>query len=146
MRGAFVNTLLLLSRSIPVVLLLVIYWVGLFIGTHIPTSQLNPIEGPLSDKTIHFYAYAGLGFLATWSIARMRGRRFLLFLFTMVVIIVFGALDELSQPLVNRSCSFYDWVADALGAIFGGIFYIVLSWLLHSSAKNTVKQKEASSE
>jgi hypothetical protein len=35
-----------------------------------------------------------------------------------------GAMDEITQPYVNRSCDFFDWLADASGIIF-----VVLVWL-----------------
>jgi VanZ family protein len=33
------------------------------------------------------------------------------------ICLLYGAIDELTQPLVGRFCSFDDWLADASGAI-----------------------------
>ncbi len=146
MRGAFTYTLLMFSRSIPVVSLLVVYWIGLAIGTHTPVSAVQVVTTSVSDKTIHFYAYAGLGFLAAWAVTRLWGRRAVLALVAVVVVILFGAVDELTQPLVHRQCDFYDWVADTLGAILGALMYVTISWMLHSLAKKRENQSEAPTE
>ena len=42
--------------------ILTVYWIALFIATHIPMPQLPDLPEH-SDKAMHFVAYAGLGFL-----------------------------------------------------------------------------------
>lgn len=105
------------SASAVIGLVLAVYWVALFYGTHmrLPTDFL---PGQL-DKVIHFASYAGLGVLLL-SLRAMRGtypwtsvfRRWLL-------LAGYGAFDELSQMPVNRTPDVKDWFADIVGAACG---------------------------
>ncbi len=90
------------------------YWVTAFTLTHIP--RVPPVGARGGDKTAHVIAYALLGalvYLSLWSGGRVRGFAALV---TLGVALAYGALDELTQPLVGRSCELGDWVADAAGA------------------------------
>ena len=110
--------------------LLAVYWLAMFIGTHWPTTP-QFIHGN-SDKIWHFFAYAGLGAMcsAAWALsrptilARLALRHCLLIV---LVVAVYGALDEITQPLVGRSCELLDWSADSLGACAG---VAAVQWLL----------------
>jgi VanZ family protein len=87
-----------------------IYWITIFALTHVPVTI--PKRGP-GDKTIHFVVYAILGVLLWLSI---KPRRWMIP--AMVgMLMVYGAIDELTQPLVGRSCEFNDWLADSAGAV-----------------------------
>ncbi|MFO7946640.1 MAG: VanZ family protein [Armatimonadota bacterium] len=46
-------------------------------------------------------------------------------------VVAFGLLDELHQlPLLTRSCSMWDWLADAAGALVGiGIAYLYVTYV-----------------
>jgi VanZ family protein len=96
-----------------------IYWLSIFTFTHLPPSKLP--ETHVSDWVEHFVAYAVLGLLLCaslrvtrprWSIPRVA-------LLALSILLIYGAVDELTQPLVHRICSLDDWFADALGAAAG---------------------------
>ncbi len=99
-------------------LLLGLYWPVMFISTHIkiPHGHLSGMR--VSDKTLHFVAYFILGLLFWLAFYRktrpsLLDKRFYLTLFTLTA---YGALDEISQKLVGRTCSGYDLLSD-----FGGV-------------------------
>ncbi|HZZ73569.1 MAG TPA: VanZ family protein [Pirellulales bacterium] len=120
---------------------LILYWIGLCVGTHLPphTPILHWIDG-LWDKALHFSGYGGLAFLLalTWALARQRrhsgpkvggasfaqrcGRFFaqrtpcLNYLLIWTVVVAYGSVDEPTQPLFQRDCDIFDLLADALGA------------------------------
>ena len=94
------------------------YWMALFVSTHtpIPKGMLPP---QVSDKTLHFVAYFGLAYLlALWCSTKspLTGKRAVaLFL----LLLAYGAADELLQLAVNRNADVYDWLADISGAAAG---------------------------
>lgn len=103
------------------------FWVTVFVATHLP--RLPRAVGRVSDKTLHFAAFAVLGYLLSWVLAS-RSRSVVLHALTVLAIIaIYGAVDELLQIPVGRRCDFYDWVADMLGAT-GGLAVFNLGRLL----------------
>lgn len=97
--------------------LLAAYWIAMFVGTHLPRVPKALAEQ--GDKLLHIGAYAGLALLLTlWRFSRgtvTPGQ----IVRDAVGIAAFAAFDELTQPLVGRFCDFWDWVADATGAVLG---------------------------
>jgi VanZ family protein len=92
------------------------YWVALFTLTHLPRVP-KAISSSLGDKAAHFLAYsvlAGVLYLAIWASKSRRGRPAAL---VIAITFAYGALDELTQPFVGRSCDFVDWLADAAGVL-----------------------------
>ena len=102
-------------------LILTGYVLALVTGTHIPLiDPLLKVEVDNFDKVLHFSAYAVFAFLlaTTWQLSSgILNTRHLVWAW--LALVAFGALDELTQPLVNRDCSVWDLTADALGAAVG---------------------------
>ncbi|MDB5389893.1 MAG: VanZ like family protein [Planctomycetaceae bacterium] len=106
-------------------LLLAGFWLGMFIGTHLPKVP-QPLR-KISDKTMHGSGFAFLAYLLTWATYRkpMSATRHWIFILTSIA--VYGALDELLQIPVGRHCDFNDWLADMAGAFVGlSMFYLGL--------------------
>lgn len=98
---------------------LLAYWLTLLVATHVPKdTPLMP--GPNSDKLAHVGAFAILAWLfaMTWqaSTGYLTGAHLRWGWF---VITLFGAFDEVTQPLFGRQASIADWLADGAGAILG---------------------------
>jgi len=88
-------------------------WLIAAIGTHIPIEHIPETE--CSDKTLHFLGYAILAssfLLAMWSRGISRKKRILR---AIIILLIYAALDEITQPLVNRHASVLDWLADGAG-------------------------------
>lgn len=110
---------LLYRRKITVVLLL-FYWPVLSVLAHIPIPQLVRRAG-VSDKSLHFLAYLVLVFLLWFAVSsdkKVNWRRGAAWLILLVVAL-YGAVDELSQPLAGRTCDMMDLVANLVGALVG---------------------------
>ena len=101
---------------------LVIYWITLFILTTIPTAVVPQLFDE-QDKFEHFGAYLLLAVLLTLSLhmqKRFSILAFNAFLFSLIFVLLYGAVDELHQLFVpGRYCDFYDWLADAIGGSIG---------------------------
>ena len=101
-------------------LVLAVYWVALFIGTHVPVPpDVLQIAG--SDKTLHFLAYLGLSLLIAVCV-RPRGWTYL---WVLLGLAAYGALDELLQISVRRTADIVDWLADVAGVAVGLAAYAV---------------------
>jgi VanZ family protein len=71
------------------------------------------------DKILHFLEYFGFSLLIVRALPLSASVAL-----GVGIAVVFGGLDELYQQFVpGRDSSIADWVADALGAVLGGIFY-----------------------
>jgi VanZ family protein len=107
----------------------IIFCLGIFVESSFPTNAYPKIEFELSDKILHFIIYFVL-FLAFYYSFNNQSKFFALNKFSLYIALLFtalyGASDEFHQYFVpGRSCEFYDWLADLLGAIFGLILLLV---------------------
>ena len=101
---------------------LVVYWIALGIGTHLPGGFVGT---PLvSDKVLHFLAYAGLSFLIAMLLPLLGIRDSRVYLAALLVAVGYGAIDELGQiPIPGRNADVVDWLADVAGAVTGVMCY-----------------------
>ena len=119
-------------------LCLCLYWLGIFVGTHLPSNSLPSVR--MSDKLVHAGAFAGLAFLLAWAIPSSRPVRHAVIV--LVVATTYGCLDELTQMFIpGRTCDRWDLLADFIGACLGlATYFVVRSILLISSAGRALIQ------
>jgi VanZ family protein len=109
-------------------ILLVIYWIAVFTGTHLPKVH---IPGPQNtDKVIHFGAFTVLAFLMAWAIPTRMGQPNWNVLISAAVCMSYAAFDEFTQIPVGRTADLNDWLADCAGITFGLTVYLVTRTLL----------------
>lgn len=105
---------------------LVVYWSLLFVLTHVPkvprhfapeTGNLAEFAHKYGDKFAHFSGFFILTVLLA-CVMIQKSRRSLRWLSLVLLIVsLYGAIDELSQGLVrNRHPDLLDWLADLAGA------------------------------
>jgi hypothetical protein len=102
------------------IILLTLYWLTLIILAHIPMPQYVRKAG-VSDKSLHFFAYLILTFLLWFSIRPDEKVSWRKSSFWLVFIIVtgYGAVDEVVQSLVGRTCDAMDIAANITGILTG---------------------------
>jgi VanZ family protein len=108
-----------------------VYWLAMFVGTHIPSYQ-PPGPGGF-DKIEHASAYCGLAIMLSVAVAIVwrTGAAALLAVFAIGAI--YGAMDELSQLFViGRSCDILDWFADLTGLAAGITLFSFAHWAWRS--------------
>jgi VanZ family protein len=123
-------------------LALACYWIALFIGTHVPIDRIPIVQGS-TDKLAHIVAFAGLTgiFAITWRLTI--GRLTLTHaVWIWLIVVVYGVLEELTQPFAGRVASAWDLLADSSGALIGLTVYSVLpqSWFNDAT---TIKSEAA---
>ena len=109
---------------------LALYTAGLVTGTHLP-PEIGP-EPLIPDKVIHFGAYLGLAWLLGLTLAS-RGRRVWV---AVPLLLVFGAVDELTQIPVGRTADVWDWLADAAGIMVG----TTIAWAMTRADDSSTSQ------
>jgi VanZ family protein len=109
---------------------LTLYWLALFVTTHIP-SRLATFPGASTDKLVHLSAFAMLALLlaTAWQLSMGQfGLRHAIVAW--IVLVLYGALDEWTQTFVGRQASLYDLLGDAIGALIGLAFFSMVRRLL----------------
>jgi VanZ family protein len=114
---------------------LAVYWVALFIGTHIPIDRI-PLHQGSADKAAHLAAFAGLAmiFATTWQLSagRLMTRHLM---WVWIVIAIYGGVEEITQPLVGRVASVWDWLADSIGAALGLLAFVVIRRVIEAKPR-----------
>lgn len=127
-----------------------IFYFGLITTlSHIPGNAIASLGFNIWDKAAHFTVYAVLGlFLGLGFSHRLGHKKGRILLFTSLVALTLGALDETHQLFVQGRCaSVDDWFADGLGAAFGGIWALTpypLAVFNHLRISKPMKRKKAS--
>ena len=101
-----------------------LYTLLLLTLTHIPLAP-QPPDAPFNDKWKHLCAYFVLGIagygVSVLNLPRWRNHALIVF----VAGGIFGALDELTQPLTGRTADILDWRADLVGLAAAAVVMIV---------------------
>lgn len=92
----------------------IVFWISIFIATHLPAERLPDV--PVTDKSAHFIAYFVLAALVYISTRLSNPSRSWLGATVIAIAMIYGAIDELLQPLVHRHGDMYDWLYDVAGA------------------------------
>ncbi len=116
-----------------------IYWLLLFVLTHLPG---DPRPVPLGmrilplDKVAHAAAFVGLAFLTCVAAAAIRPVTPLVLAGIVITLAGYAAIDELTQGWIQfRVPDSRDWVADMLGIVIGiGIFLFARCFWRNSTA------------
>jgi VanZ family protein len=107
-----------MSRQLTIRLLWAItlaFWAFIFLMTHIPQQRLPDIH--VGDKSAHLISYGVLASLMYVTMWRGGPGDWALVWKIPVFLLAYGAFDEQTQKLVNRSCELADWYADAVGVL-----------------------------
>ncbi len=108
--------------------LLTVYWLMIFTGTHWPRLSLPNVSH--LDKYLHFLAFSGLAFLMAWAIPTSIHRPRWNVLIAALVCVGYAAIDEFSQIPVGRTADMLDWLADCAGVTVGLTAYLASrTWL-----------------
>lgn len=114
----------------------IVFWCACVYMTHVPKPPdfTNVIR---SDKLKHFCGYGTLAtflYFSLW-INGVNWRRAAILI--IVVLAIYGALDERTQPWFGRDCDIHDWYADMIGVISALIFWTIIRLTFIASKKPT---------
>lgn len=112
--------------TILLAVLLVLYWASLFTATHVPLPRGVLRHG--GDKLAHFLAYGGLAALMMSVRASHGPFGWRSVIGRFIVLVAYGAFDELTQLLVRRQADWWDWMADVVGVAIGLSLVAGIAW------------------
>ena len=109
-------------------ILCITLWIGAAVATHLPKRNAPSLH--TSDKILHVVGYAGLSaiFFLTMAAHGIPLKRRILFGCT-ILLLLYAPLDEITQPLVGRHASVWDWCADAVGVAAIVILDSLITWI-----------------
>ena len=104
------------------VIALVVYWILIFVGTHIP--EIPDSAPKINDKVMHFCAYFGLTiclcYVSNPGVPWKRFGRIAL------IALTYAGIDEFTQSFVpTRTADWMDFAADTLGITTAIGFYLL---------------------
>lgn len=99
-------------------------WVAAFVATHIPAAGVPPIA--VRDVTLHAIGYFGLATAMWLTVFAYRGRAGRRAIMVISILAVYGAFDEITQPLVNRCAAWGDWFADVIGVLIAVVLLEII--------------------
>lgn len=107
------------------ILVLAIYWIGIFTGTHLP--DVLDFSPKMHDKSKHFLAFFGLAMLLCYV---TNSRRYIKrFGAIAMACLIYAAVDEVTQAWVpGRVPDFQDFIADTIGVGSAIGSYACLKW------------------
>jgi VanZ family protein len=122
----------------------IIYMAAIFVVSSV--SDVGPMPGGVSDKSLHMLSYAVLGVLLLIPLARgvWAGVSWQRALAAIVLATLYGMSDEFHQSFVpGRSSDILDVVADAIGATGGvglvGLLAAARAWGILKSSSHAPK-------
>ncbi len=121
--------ILLPQRKISLITL-AIYWPALIFFAHIPVPE-SVRNADVSDKSLHFQAYLVLTFLVWFSVKpheKVNWRKFPVWLI-FFGLTAYGAIDEVIQGFIGRSCDAKDLATNVLAIFCGLSLMTVMSFL-----------------
>lgn len=95
------------------------YTAFLLYATHHPNPEELVGSHPPSDKTLHFLAYGALAGIVGGAVAARGGWAFRAAASVFVLLALFAAVDEATQPLFGRFADTVDWSYDGIGMLVG---------------------------
>jgi hypothetical protein len=111
------------------IVLLTFYWLTLIILAHIP-MPLYVQKAGVSDKSLHIFAYLILTFLLWFAIRpdeKVSWRKSAVW-WVFIIVTGYGAVDEVVQSLVGRTCDAMDIAANITGILTGLLLFSFFSF------------------
>ncbi len=106
-------------------ILLILWWIVMFTLTTIPTNKLPGVEIIGLDKLVHTFIYGILTALLWRALAFRKFAGFKILATVLGTILIYAAFDEWHQPFIGRTCSIYDFSADALGVLLVSLILFI---------------------
>jgi len=108
-----------------------LYWLPPFLYCALVfLASAQPSVQVTHDKMAHFAAYSLMAFLFARAWASRGSAPWSVWLFAFLISTFYGVSDEIHQRFVpGRNSSLDDVLADATGALIGGLAYVVLAYL-----------------
>jgi VanZ family protein len=118
-----------LGRPLVRTLICVSIFISAFVVTHLPPPD-QPIKPLEHDKLLHMTGFFVLGAMVVWRLGSLRATLPVpVAMVWYALLLTYAAFDELTQPIMGRSCELYDFLSDGLGGAMGmGLMMLTYPW------------------
>lgn len=114
-------------------------WLAAFVATHVPVDTLPDMQA--GDAVLHAVGYFVLAAVLMLTLIAQGRNAWWRAALALGLLLLYAAIDELTQPLFGRFGAWSDWFADLQGAAVG----IVAVELLDRSIRLLRQRRPASS-
>lgn len=132
-----------LHRQRKVILfILILMWTGAFAATHIPARYIPSQIAGLGDIVLHGIGFLGLSSWLILTMAAFGVKPVKRILFVLLVMMIYGALDEYTQQFFGRSTELKDWLTDTTATVVSLILWETILFLAQRITRTKVSQNK----
>jgi VanZ family protein len=120
-----------------ILFILILLWIGAFTATHIPARYIPGQIASIGEIGLHGIGFLGLSSWFILTVAAFNIKPVQRILLVLLVMIVYGAVDEYTQQFFGRSTELKDWLTDITATVVSLILWEPILFL----AKRTGRTK-----
>ncbi len=117
-------------------------WTGAFAATHIPARYIPSQIAGLGDIVLHGIGFLGLSSWLILTMAAFGVKPVKRILFVLLVMMIYGALDEYTQQFFGRSTELKDWLTDTTATVVSLILWETILFLAQRITRTKVSQNK----
>lgn len=123
-----------------ILFILILMWIGAFVATHIPARYIPGQIARLGDFTLHGIGFLGLSSWFILTLAAFGVKPPQRILLVLLVMMVYGALDEYTQQFFGRSTELKDWLTDTTATVVSLIVWETILFLAQRTTRTKISQ------
>ncbi|MGB7583030.1 MAG: VanZ family protein [Sedimentisphaerales bacterium] len=104
-------------------------WIGAFTATHVPYSTIPRVFRDLGHFTLHVLGFLGLSSWFILTLAAFNFSSLRRIVVVLLIMTIYGAIDEYTQQFFGRSTSFSEWLIDTGATIVALVIWESVFWL-----------------
>ena len=109
--------------------ILILLWIGAFTATHIPAKYIPRHIASLGDIVLHGIGFLGLSSWFILTLAAFGVKLEHRIILVLLVMLVYGAVDEYTQQFFGRSTELKDWLTDTMATVISLILWEIFLFL-----------------
>ena len=122
------NQLLYRHRKL-ILVIFILMWIGAFTATHVPYSAIPREISALGHFTLHLLGFLGLSSWFILTLAAFNFSPLRRIVVVLLVMTIYGAIDEYTQQFFGRNTSFAEWLIDTGATIVALVIWESIFWL-----------------
>jgi VanZ family protein len=136
-RGSF-----LYRQRTAILFILILMWIGAFVATHIPARCIPRQIVCLGDFVLHGIGFLGLSSWFILTVAAFGIKPVQRIPLVLLVMVVYGALDEYTQQFFGRSTELKDWLTDTTATVVSLILWETILFLAQRTTRTKISQNK----
>jgi VanZ family protein len=126
--------------------ILILLWIGAFTATHIPARYIPGQIASIGEIGLHGIGFLGLSSWFILTVAAFNIKPVQRILLVLLVMMVYGAVDEYTQQFFGRSTELKDWLTDIIATVVSLILWGTILFLVKKMARTKIPQNERDRE